>query len=141
MGFVPGTGTTTQMHSYSYTDENVSAGDYSYRLKQVDFDGSFEYSQVVEAVVGGAYEFALEQNYPNPFNPSTNIKYSLKAKSYVELKVINLLGEEVKTLVSEEQQAGSYTINFDASSLASGIYFYTLKAGDFVSTKKMILLK
>ena len=141
IGFVPGTGTTTQMHSYSYTDENVSAGDYSYRLKQVDFDGSFEYSQVVEAVVGGAYEFALEQNYPNPFNPLTNIKYSLKAKSYVELKVINLLGEEVKTLVSEEQQAGSYTINFDASSLASGIYFYTLKAGDFVSTKKMILLK
>ncbi len=141
IGFVPGTGTTTQLHSYSYSDENVAAGKYSYRLKQIDFDGNFEYSQIVDVEVGGAYEFALEQNYPNPFNPSTNIKYSLKTKSDVELKVINLLGEEVKTLVRDEQQAGSYTINFDASSLASGIYFYTLKAGDFVSTKKMILLK
>ena len=86
-------------------------------------------------------EFSLEQNYPNPFNPSTIIKYSIPEKSVVILKIYDLLGSEVETLVNEEKSSGSYEVEFDGSSLTSGIYVYTLQAGSFVETKKMILLK
>ena len=85
--------------------------------------------------------FTLYQNYPNPFNPSTVIRYQLPKISYVELKVYDLLGREVATLISEEQTSGLHEVKFDASSLAGGYYFYTLRAGQFVSTKKMILMK
>jgi hypothetical protein len=86
-------------------------------------------------------QFALEQNYPNPFNPSTSIKYSLAERSQVSLKIFDILGNEIATLVNADQEIGSYEVSFDASSLSSGLYFYTLKAGDFTSTKKMMLLK
>jgi hypothetical protein len=159
IGFVQGSGTTTELCSYSYFDENISAGTFCYRLKQIDFNGKYEYSEVVEVEVGTPNEYALEQNYPNPFNPTTTISYSLREKGLVSLKVFDILGNEVKTILSEEQEAGNYQIEFsatggsasggDAHSLASGIYFYTLKAVDpesssgqgFVSTRKMILLK
>ena len=85
--------------------------------------------------------FTLEQNYPNPFNPSTSIKYSLAERSAVSLKVYDVLGNEVVTLVNTTQSIGDYDINFDAANLASGLYIYTLKAGSFTSTKKMMLLK
>lgn len=86
-------------------------------------------------------EFALYQNYPNPFNPGTLIKYHVPEKSFVSLKVYDLLGEELATLVNEEKSAGSYDVNFDAGQLSSGFYIYTIKAGNFTSTKKMILMK
>jgi len=141
IGFVPGSGSTTEPRNYSFVDENVSGGIFSYRLKQIDYNGNYEYSDVIEIEVGIPNEFSLEQNYPNPFNPTTTISYSIKEKVLVSLKVFDILGTEVKTLINADQTPGHYNFEFDASSLASGIYFYTLQAGKFVSTKKMILLK
>ncbi|HEY6437878.1 MAG TPA: T9SS type A sorting domain-containing protein, partial [Ignavibacteriaceae bacterium] len=103
--------------------------------------GVFEYSDVIEIEVGTPTKFSLEQNYPNPFNPITTLPYSIKEKAVVTLKVFDILGKEVSTLVNEEKEAGYYNLKFNALSLSSGIYFYSLNAGDFVSTKKMILLK
>jgi hypothetical protein len=145
--FVNGNGTTTETKSYSFNDENLSAGRYQYRLKQIDFDGSFEYSNIVEAEILPPAKFSLEQNYPNPFNPTTIIKYSIPdvgtglALSNVTLKVFDVLGNEVSTLVDEEKPAGSYQVEFNASELASGLYFYQLKCEGLTQTKKMILIK
>jgi hypothetical protein len=86
-------------------------------------------------------EFILQQNYPNPFNPSTTIRYSIPELSKVKLTLFNLLGEEVTTFVNEEKNAGNYTVEFNASSLPSGVYFYQLRAGFFTETKKMLLLR
>ena len=141
IGFVPGHGTTTDIQSYSYADSKVASGNYTYRLKQMDFDGSFEYSSEVTVVVTVPLEFVLEQNYPNPFNPSTVIKYSIPENGFVTLDVYNLLGEKVASLVNGVQDAGRYEIRFDASKLASGIYVYSLKSGSFNSDKKMLLMK
>ncbi|HSL88319.1 MAG TPA: T9SS type A sorting domain-containing protein, partial [Ignavibacteriaceae bacterium] len=88
-----------------------------------------------------ATEYSLSQNYPNPFNPSTRIKYQVTGISRVSLKVYDILGREAATLVNEEKPAGTHQVTFDASSLASGIYFYKIQAGSFVETKKMILLR
>jgi hypothetical protein len=85
--------------------------------------------------------FSLSQNYPNPFNPSTTISYQLPVNSFLTLKVYDVLGNEVATLVNEEKQVGEYEIEFSGSSLTSGIYFYQLKAGRFIETKKMVLMK
>jgi hypothetical protein len=139
--FVSGFGTTTEPKLYSYTDSEVSTGKYTYRLKQIDFDGSFEYSQEVEVEVAAPFTFSLGQNYPNPFNPSTTIKYSIPKENKVKLTLFNLLSEEVTTLVNEEKKAGNYSVEFIAAALPSGVYFYQLKAGNYVDTKKMILLK
>src|SRR5574338_496522 len=148
IGFVNGNGTTSESHTYSFSDNNLSTGKYIYRLKQIDFDGRFTYSNEVEVDLGVPQSFSLEQTYPNPFNPSTKIKYTIPnvALSGVEgsrvvLKVYDLLGNLVSTLVNEEKPAGNYEINFNASSLTSGIYFYTIQAGSFTDTKKMTLLK
>jgi hypothetical protein len=141
IGFVEGHGTTTEPNEYSFTDKNISTGMYFYRLKQIDYDGSFEYSLEVKVEVGTPLEFSLEQNYPNPFNPNTKIKYSVPHSSNVTIKVFDILGNEIETLVNEEKPVGRYEINFNASSLPSGVYFYQLRAGNFVGTKKMILLK
>ena len=91
--------------------------------------------------ISTAIEFSLEQNYPNPFNPTTTIKYSLHSTSSVQLKVYNVLGNEIATIVNEELPAGDYSLNYDASNLPSGIYFYTLTTNDFSKTKKMTLVK
>ena len=141
VGFVPGFGTTTEIHHYSFTDESLQPGKYQYRLKQIDFDGSFEYSNIIEVTVDAPQEFSLEQNYPNPFNPVTSIQYVVGSQSYVTLKVFDVLGNEVATLVNEQKPAGTYEVEFDATNQPSGIYFYNLKAGSFVETKKMILIK
>jgi hypothetical protein len=140
IGFVKGNGTTTQSHAYAFTDSKTS-GKVFYRLKQTDYDGKFEYSKTVEVQAGTPKAFALMQNYPNPFNPSTVISYQLPVSSQIILKVYDVLGREVKTLVNEHKVAGSYTANFDASKYASGVYFYRLQAGSFVQTKKMLLVK
>jgi len=141
IGFVPGHGTTTEKQNYSYIDQNVNAGIYSYRLKQVDFDGTFEYSNEILVNVTASLEFTLDQNFPNPFNPNTLIKYSIPNSSQVSLKIFNTLGQEMETLVNEEKQVGTYEVNWNASNLQSGVYFYRLQAGSFVQTRKMILLK
>jgi hypothetical protein len=141
VGFVNGNGTTTELQSYSFTDDNLTSGKYLYRLKQIDFDGTFEYSNEIEVIVTLPDEFELSQNYPNPFNPSTSIKYQIAASNPVSLKIYDVLGNEVATLVNEVKPVGNYEINFDASSLSSGTYFYKLQAGSFVQINKMTLLK
>ena len=143
LGFVDGNGTTTEINNYSFVDDELLTQKSFYRLKQIDFDGTFSYSNEVEVDVNVPIKFSLEQNYPNPFNPSTSIQYAISSKQFVTLKVFDLLGREVATLVNEEKTAGSYEIEFGVKSLelSSGIYFYKLQAGSFVETKKMILLK
>ncbi len=142
VGFIEGNGTTNAPKEYSFSDENLSAGNYSYRLKQIDRDGKFEYSQSVEVTIGQTpKEFELSQNYPNPFNPFTVISYQLPVKSHVSLKVYDAIGREVSALVNEMKDAGSYAIQFDASKLSGGVYFYTLRSGNNIQTKKLLLLK
>lgn len=141
LGFVEGNGNSNSPKEYSFFDNNISAGKYAYRLKQIDNDGTFEYSKVIEIDIGTPLEFELSQNYPNPFNPSTTIKFSLPATSNVKLSVFNILGEEVQILMNEIKEAGVYTINFNASQLNSGIYFYQIIASNFVKVRKMNLLK
>lgn len=141
IGFVEGKGTSTQLQNYSFVDNDVQAGKYQYRLKQIDLDGSYSFSNVVE-VITNPTEYNLAQNYPNPFNPNTTISFSLAKESNVNLKIYNLLGQEIISLVNNEfMTAGSYSYKFDASLLASGTYIYRLEAGDFVQTKKMTLTK
>ncbi len=141
VAFVPGFGTTTEPKNYSYSDNSVSNGTYYYRLKQIDFDGSFTYSEVVEINIGLPHEFALQQNYPNPFNPTTRINYSVPADGFVNISVYNVLGEKVTEIVNSIQKAGSYEATFNATDFVSGMYIYRMESGDFVSIKKMMILK
>ena len=139
IGYVEGNGTTSERQNYSFID-NLSAAKIYYRFKQIDFDGTFSYSKIVE--VSTVHQtFSLLQNYPNPFNPVTQIKYSVPENTYISLKVFNMLGQEVATLFEGLQKTGNYTASFNGSGLASGLYIYQLKANDFVATKKLLLLK
>jgi len=148
IGFIIGNGTTTEVSNYSFTDYNLTEGQYSYRLKQLDFDGTFEFSNEINVEINAPENYYLGQNYPNPFNPNTTIKFSIPnvtlsgvEGSRVTLTVYDVLGTEIAILVNEEKPAGSYEVSFDASSLTSGAYFYKLQSGSFVQTKKMILIK
>ncbi len=141
IGFVEGHGNSNSPKEYSFIDDKVVSGKYSYRLKQIDNDGAFEYSKIIEIDVDAPSKFELSQNYPNPFNPSTTIKFSLPVTSNVKLSVFNILGEEVKILVNEAIEAGVHIINFNASQLSSGMYIYRIQAGNFVEIKKMVFLK
>jgi len=146
ISFVEGKGTTTEQQFYSYIDENLSAGKYQYRLKQIDFDGTYEYSNIIEADINQPLEFSLSQNYPNPFNPTTKIKYIIPQDEIREIKnvrliVYDVLGNQVATLVNEEQHPGIYEVEFDGGNLSSGVYYYSLEAGNFRDIKKLILLK
>ncbi len=158
IGFVQGNGTTTEPHSYSFTDDlsgmlsgsgnaqpgagpTSGTGTYFYRLKQIDFDGGFQYSKTVAVSISSPAKYSLEQNYPNPFNPATKIKYSLPQTSRVQIKVFDVLGNEVAVLVNEEKPAGIYELSWNAASLPSGVYFYQIKAGSYAAAKKAILLK
>ena len=141
IAFVKGAGSTTEIQNSSYSDENLLVGKYSYRLKQVDFNGTFEYSNVINVDLFSPNEFVLDQNYPNPFNPSTIISFSVPQSSFVTLKVYDVLGNEVSTLVNETKEAGKYNISFDASGLSNGVYFYSINSDNFTSTKKMLLMK
>jgi len=143
-------GTTNSPVEYSYTDKNLASGKYSYRLKQVDYNGNFEYFNLSNEVsVGVPDKFNLSQNYPNPFNPSTTISFDIPVDSKVMISLFDMSGIEVANIVNEFKTAGYYTVNFKGSSLASGAYFYRLvvsssnpiDAGNFVDTKKMLLVK
>jgi len=141
IGYVEGSGTTSEERSYSYLDKNLKPGTYVYRLKQIDFNGKFEYSQEIEADVTAPLAFRLEQNYPNPFNPSTKISFSVPTSGFITLKVYNVLGQEVSTLVNRVVEAGIHSVDFNAAQFNSGIYFYSLEAGDINQIKKMTLIK
>lgn len=141
IGFIKGSGTTSQPQAYSYTDANLSAGTYTYRLNQVDFNGSSHPSSELVIVINKAADYSLEQNYPNPFNPATQIGYSVSERGNVSLVVYDLLGREVASLVNEVKEPGSYKVNFNASNLPSGVYTYRIQSGNFVQTKKMMLMK
>jgi hypothetical protein len=175
IGFVPGHGNSNSPKDYSFVDANPPSGKLQYRLKQIDTDGSFQYSQVVEVETELPKQFSLEQNYPKPFNPSTTIKYSIPMSSFdyaqydkssvmvsssnhnnadvipnlsrdevhVTLKIYDILGQEIATLVNEYQKPGTYNYQFSIGSyeLSSGIYFYQLQVGDFIQTKKMRIMK
>ena len=146
IGFVQGNGTSTQNHNYSFVDKNVTSGNYTYRLKQVDFNGSSNYSNTVEINVNVPKVYSLEQNYPNPFNPTTRINFNLATDAKVTLRVFNILGQEVTTLLNGSMAAGQHTVNFDASHLNSGVYMYKIEANGvdgsrFSEVKKMILTK
>jgi len=119
----------------------IPDGNYFYRLKQIDFNGQFNFSYEVEVEVNSPAVYALEQNYPNPFNPSTTINYSIAEAGIVKLAVYNLLGQEVALIVNEFKEAGGHTITFDASQLTSGAYFYTIETPQFKQTRKMLLAK
>ncbi len=110
-------------------------------MKQIDFDGTFIYSDEVSVEVDLPLEYSLEQNYPNPFNPSTTIKYSIPEDGFVKLAVYNMLGEEVASIVNTTQKAGRYELNFNASQLSSGVYVYRIEAANFTSSKKLVLMK
>ena len=141
VGFVKGSGTTTEIQRYEFNDKNVMAGNYSYRLKQIDFDGTNNYSDVIEVSISIPNEILLEQNYPNPFNPSTKISWQSPIDGQQTLKVYDLLGREIATLINEYKVTGNYDIEFDASEIPSGTYFYQLRIEGIVITKKMLLLK
>lgn len=145
--FIKGKGTTTEAQSYSFIDNNLNAGKYSYRLKQIDFSGKFEYSDEIEVEIISPNEFVLEQNYPNPFNPTTKIRFSIpnvtlsssKSEIRTTLKVYDVLGNEIATLVNEYKESGNHQIEFDAGNLSSGVYYYRLQIDNVSVTKKMIL--
>jgi len=141
IGFIQGKGTTTEPQQYAYTDNNLDIGTYEYRLKQVDFDGSFHYSELAKAEVLSVSAFQIKQNYPNPFNPSTKIRFAVPENKFVNLSVYNLLGENVVELVNEVKDAGEYEVNFNAANLPSGIYIAKINAGTYSQSIKMTLLK
>ncbi len=141
-GFISGNGTSSGSINYSFTDNNLSSGKYNYRLKQIDYNGNYEYFSLnSDVIIATPKNFFLGQNYPNPFNPSTVINYNIPQDSYVKIKLYDNTGREVLTLLSEFISAGYYTINFNASDLASGIYFYNINAGEYTATKKMMLVR
>ncbi len=145
VGFIEGKGNTTERQNYIFTETNIQVGIHIYRLKQIDYDGTFEYSDEIEADVSTPEEYTLKQNYPNPFNPMTTIEYSLPENAEVKIDIFNSLGEMVRTLVNNTKEAGYQKVSFDASSLPSGTYIYQIKAkGEtktFVDSKKMLLVK
>lgn len=142
IGFVEGHGNSNSPKEYRYSDKELFVGGskFQYRLKQIDTDGSFEYSDVVEVeVVPVQYE--LSQNYPNPFNPSTTIRFSLPQATQLKINLYNMLGEQITTIADGMFEAGYHKVTFNASSLPSGTYIYRLESSEFVQVKKMILIK
>lgn len=147
VGNVSGNGTSNEVHNYTFADRNVTTGKYNYRLKQIDYNGNFEYYQLSSFVdIGIPAKFDMSQNYPNPFNPTTKINYDLPFDSKVSIRLFDMTGKEVAQIVNATQTAGYYTAQFNGSNLASGVYFYNIiaeggNAAKFVTTKKMVLVK
>jgi len=142
VGNVAGHGNSNTTVNYTYSENNVASGRYNYRLKQIDFNGNFKYYDLSsEVIVGIPVKYDLSQNYPNPFNPTTKINYSIPADGIVSIKLFDISGREVAQIVNTVQTAGYYTVQFNASNLSSGTYFYTINSNNFTATKKMMLVK
>lgn len=141
IGFISGAGTSTETHNYSFTDLTSEKGLFSYRLKQVDFDGSFKYSDEILVDLTTPEKFNLNQNYPNPFNPSTNISFSIPTSGNVSLVIFNELGQKIDELLNKDLDAGNYNLVWDASKYSSGNYFCELKMDNYRSVNKMTLVK
>ena len=149
IGFVQGNGTTNQQHNYKYSDPKLNAGKYQYRLKQVDFNGNFEYHNLTapnDVVIGTPNVADLFQNYPNPSNPTSKVDFQIPFSAKVSLKVYDITGKEVASLVDKELESGFYTVDFNGANLSSGVYFYRLAANSndgnsFSKTMKLILVK
>ncbi|MBZ0199246.1 MAG: T9SS type A sorting domain-containing protein, partial [Ignavibacteriaceae bacterium] len=139
--FINGKGTSTEKNEYSFIDHSLIRAVQYYRLKQIDFDGTFNYSRIIEVRENLPLEFKLYQNYPNPFNPKTNIEYNLTKRSHVCLSIFNIIGQRKAIIVDEIQRPGKHLIEFNAMGLTSGIYFYELKTDEHIFIKKMIVLK
>jgi hypothetical protein len=141
IGFVPGHGNSNSPKEYSFSDLPKVGTQFQYRLKQIDTDGKFEYSAVINIEIANPNEYELKQNTPNPFNPSTIIAYSLPHDGSVSLIVYDIIGREVASLVNEYQKGGNYSIIFDGSKLSSGVYICKLGSDKFSASIKMILIK
>jgi photosystem II stability/assembly factor-like uncharacterized protein len=142
ISFISGAGTSTEPKNYFFIDEDLKPAKYNYRIKQIDFDGTFRYSDVVEVNISTVTDYSLEQNYPNPFNPGTLIEFSLPEDvSNVSLSIYNTLGEKVAELVNSSLISGNYKYHWNAGGFASGIYVYELRTEKFVAVKKMLILK
>jgi len=146
VGAVKGHGTTTVEHFYQFKDDSLAPGCYYYRLKQIDFNGNFTYSEIITAEISLLKDFELYQNYPNPFNSQTTIEYKLRDKSQVTLQIINLLGQTIRVLVNSEKLPGLHSIHWDGKgdfgeTVSAGVYFYRIQAGKFVEIKKLIIMK
>ncbi len=142
IAFKSGNGTTTEVTNYTFEDNisDLKKTNIYYRLKQIDYNGEFDYSDEVE-VVNFPDVYSLEQNYPNPFNPSTIIKFNLANAGFTSLKIYNVLGKEVANILNGELEAGPHQVSFDASNLPSGVYMYTVSSGSFTESRKMMFLK
>jgi hypothetical protein len=141
IAFVNGSGNSNSWKSYSFVDANPPTGEVQYRLRQIDFDGKFEYSSIASVNIAAPSSFKLVQNFPNPFNPATVIKFELPQASHVKLRIFNSLGEEVVSLINEKKEAGFYSVNFNAKQLPTGVYLYRLETNGYSLTKKMLLIK
>jgi photosystem II stability/assembly factor-like uncharacterized protein len=141
ISFVPGSGSSTEPKDYFYIDKDVKNGNYFYQLKQIDYNGRYEFSDVISVEVSTPMEYSLEQNFPNPFNPATAIKFELPETAEVTLTIYNTLGQKVDEIVNTTLEAGRYTYKWHAEDFPDGIYFFELCANNFKSARKMILLK
>ena len=142
IGFVEGGGTSNAPKEYSFVDIIPTSGIYQYRLKQIDRDGKFHYSHIIEIFVTNTpQKFSLEQNYPNPFNPTTVIEFTIPRSEKTTLKIFDVMGKMIALLVDSNLKEGRYSLRFDASHLASGMYFYSLRFGNNSTTRKMLLLR
>lgn len=142
IGFVEGNGNSNSPKNYSFTDIDLFAGGskFQYRLKQVDANGQFEYSDVIEVEIVPT-KFELSQNYPNPFNPSTTIRFSLPKETQLKINIYNMLGQIVETIAEGTYEAGYHKLSFNASYLPSGVYIYRIESNEFVQVRKMSLIK
>lgn len=141
VGFVPGNGNCNSIRKYSFTDKSINSGKYFYRLRQIDTDGSFDYSPIINVEIEIPNEFALSQNYPNPFNPITTINYQIPKRGKVMLKIYDIVGKEITTIVNEEKEIGNYSINFDSNNLSSGVYLYEIVVNNYHAIKKLVIIK
>ncbi len=148
VAYINGKGNSLEVNKYNFEDRNLTNGTYSYRIKQIDFEGTYKFYYLTkEVVLNSPSLFALSQNYPNPFNPETKISFSIPSASQVNLRIYNSLGQEIEELLNDQKNAGNFDLSFNAKDLTSGLYFYTLKVKEsesgkeYIETKKMILLR
>jgi hypothetical protein len=151
IGFVPGRGTASSSHEYNFIDSNITSADYFYQLKQIDFDGTSSLSEIISVTISSPQNYSLYQNYPNPFSLSKTIsqtafRFQLPESELVQIKIYNVMGREVKTLISKTLQSGIHSVHWDGKTnqglpVSNGVYYYTMKTKNFKTSKKMIILE